>query len=155
MGFATWSGGVCCASSSGISVNTEVQLEASNIVRAAPAVEAPAPTTEEAPKAEIATEKVAERIEKSNEDTLKAVIETVKVLEEKLSHIKQSITVSIIGCIVNGPGEALNSDIGITGGGKGSNMLYLSGVTDQKISNDDIVNKVVKLVEERVAETNA
>ena len=83
------------------------------------------------------------------------VIETVKVLEEKLSHIKQSITVSIIGCIVNGPGEALNSDIGITGGGKGSNMLYLSGVTDQKISNDDIVNKVVKLVEERVAETNA
>ena len=52
-------------------------------------------------------------------------------------------------------GEALNSDIGITGGGKGSNMLYLSGVTDQKISNDDIVNKVVKLVEERVAETNA
>lgn len=83
------------------------------------------------------------------------VIETVKVLEEKLSHIKQSVTVSIIGCIVNGPGEALNSDIGITGGGKGSNMLYLSGVTDQKISNDDIVNKVVKLVEERVAETNA
>jgi len=83
------------------------------------------------------------------------VIETVRVLEDRLSHIKQSITVSIIGCIVNGPGEALNSDIGVTGGGKGSNMLYLSGVTDQKITNDDIVNKVVKLVEERVAKIDA
>ena len=82
------------------------------------------------------------------------VIETVKTLEQKLSHIKQSITVSIIGCIVNGPGEALNSDIGVTGGGKGSNMLYLSGVTDQKISSEDIVTKVVKLVEERIAELN-
>jgi (E)-4-hydroxy-3-methylbut-2-enyl-diphosphate synthase len=82
------------------------------------------------------------------------VIETVKTLEQKLSHIKKSVTVSIIGCIVNGPGEALNSDIGITGGGKGSNMLYLSGVTDHKISNEDIVTKVVKLVEEKVAELN-
>ena len=82
------------------------------------------------------------------------VIETVKTLEQKLSHIKQSITVSIIGCIVNGPGEALNSDIGVTGGGKGSNMLYLSGVTDHKISNEDIVTKVVKLVEERISKIN-
>ena len=82
------------------------------------------------------------------------VIETVKTLEQRLSHIKQSITVSIIGCIVNGPGEALNSDIGVTGGGKGSNMLYLSGVTDHKISNDDIVTKVVKLVEERISKIN-
>ena len=82
------------------------------------------------------------------------VIETVKTLEQRLSHIKQSITVSIIGCIVNGPGEALNSDIGITGGGKGSNMLYLSGVTDHKISNEDIVTKVVKLVEERISKIN-
>ena len=61
---------------------------------------------------------------------------------------------SIIGCIVNGPGEALNSDIGVTGGGKGTNMLYLSGVSDHKISNEDIVTKVVKLVEEKVAELN-
>ena len=82
------------------------------------------------------------------------VIETVKTLEQKLSHIKKSITVSIIGCIVNGPGEALNSDIGVTGGGKGTNMLYLSGVSDHKISNEDIVTKVVKLVEEKVAELN-
>ena len=82
------------------------------------------------------------------------VIETVKTLEQRLSHVKQSITVSIIGCIVNGPGEALNSDIGVTGGGKGSNMLYLSGVTDHKISNEDIVTKVVKLVEERISKIN-
>ena len=82
------------------------------------------------------------------------VIETVKTLEQRLSHIKQSITVSIIGCIVNGPGEALNSDIGVTGGGKGSNMFYLSGVTDHKISNEDIVTKVVKLVEERISKIN-
>ena len=82
------------------------------------------------------------------------VIETVKTLEQRLSHIKQSITVSIIGCIVNGPGEALNSDIGVTGGGKGSNMLYLSGVTDHKISNEDIVTKVVNLVEERISKIN-
>ena len=82
------------------------------------------------------------------------VIETVKTLEQRLTHIKQSITVSIIGCIVNGPGEALNSDIGVTGGGKGSNMLYLSGVTDHKISNEDIVTKVVKLVEERISKIN-
>ena len=82
------------------------------------------------------------------------VIETVKTLEQRLSHIKQSITVSIIGCIVNGPGEALNSDIGVTGGGKGSNMLYLSGVTDHKISNEDIVTKVVNLVEERISRIN-
>jgi (E)-4-hydroxy-3-methylbut-2-enyl-diphosphate synthase len=82
------------------------------------------------------------------------VIETVKTLEQKLSHIKKSVTVSIIGCIVNGPGEALNSDIGVTGVGNGSNRLYLSGVTYHKISNEDIVTKVVKLVEEKVAKLN-
>ena len=54
------------------------------------------------------------------------VIETVKILEEKLSHIKKPITLSIIGCVVNGPGEASQTDIGVTGGGKDSNMLYLS-----------------------------
>ena len=55
------------------------------------------------------------------------VIETVKVLEEKLAHIREPITLSIIGCVVNGPGEAALTDIGITGGGKDSNMLYLRG----------------------------
>ena len=80
------------------------------------------------------------------------VIETVKVLEEKLSHIKTPITLSIIGCVVNGPGEAALTDIGITGGRKGSNMLYLSGVQIEKISTDDMINRVVKEVEKKVSE---
>jgi len=80
------------------------------------------------------------------------VIDTVKILEEKLSHIKTPITLSIIGCVVNGPGEAAQTDIGITGGGKGSNMLYLSGIQSEKISNNDIVSKIVELVEKKVLE---
>ena len=80
------------------------------------------------------------------------VIDTVKMLEEKLSHIKAPITLSIIGCVVNGPGEAALTDIGITGGGRGSNMLYLKGVQTEKISNDDIVSKIVELVEKKAAE---
>jgi len=80
------------------------------------------------------------------------VIETVKKLEEKLSHIKTPITLSIIGCVVNGPGEAAFTDIGITGGGKGSNMLYLKGVQSEKLSNDDIIEKVVALVEKKSEE---
>ena len=56
-----------------------------------------------------------------------------KILEEKLSHIKTPITLSIIGCVVNGPGEAATTDIGITGGNKGNNMLYLSGVQTEKV----------------------
>ena len=58
------------------------------------------------------------------------VIETVKILEQKLSHIKEPLTISIIGCVVNGPGEALKSEIGLTGGGNDTNMVYLSGVAD-------------------------
>ena len=80
------------------------------------------------------------------------VIDTVKILEEKLSHIKTPITLSIIGCVVNGPGEAAQTDIGITGGGKGSNMLYLKGVETEKISNENIISKVVNLVEKKVRE---
>ena len=80
------------------------------------------------------------------------VIETVKILEEKLSHIKAPITLSIIGCVVNGPGEAAQTDIGITGGGKNSNMLYLKGVKTEKLSNKDIISKVVKLVEKKAEE---
>ena len=78
------------------------------------------------------------------------VIETVKILEKRLSHITKPLTLSIIGCVVNGPGEAMNSDIGVTGGGKNTNMIYLSGVADHKISNSEIVDHVVKLVEEKV-----
>ena len=80
------------------------------------------------------------------------VIDTVKILEEKLSHIKTPITLSIIGCVVNGPGEAALTDIGITGGGKGNNMLYLSGMQSKKVSTNDIVNKVVAEVEKKSSE---
>ena len=80
------------------------------------------------------------------------VIDTVKILEKKLSHIKTPITLSIIGCVVNGPGEAAQTDIGITGGKKGSNMLYLSGVQSEKVSTEDMINKVVLEVEKKVSE---
>tara|TARA_B100000674_G_scaffold466641_1_gene450785 strand:+ start:648 stop:1742 length:1095 start_codon:yes stop_codon:yes gene_type:complete len=80
------------------------------------------------------------------------VIETVKILEDKLSHIKTPITLSIIGCVVNGPGEAAMTDIGITGGGKGNNMLYLSGIQNSKVLTDDIVEKVVVEVEKKASE---
>jgi (E)-4-hydroxy-3-methylbut-2-enyl-diphosphate synthase len=80
------------------------------------------------------------------------VIETVKILEEKLKHIKTPITLSIIGCVVNGPGEAAMTDIGITGGGKGNNMLYLSGVQSQKVLTDNIIAKVVEEVERKASE---
>jgi (E)-4-hydroxy-3-methylbut-2-enyl-diphosphate synthase len=80
------------------------------------------------------------------------VIDTVKILEEKLSHIKTPVTLSIIGCVVNGPGEAAMTDIGITGGGKGNNMLYLSGVQSEKVLTDDIINKVVSEVEKKASE---
>ena len=80
------------------------------------------------------------------------VIETVKLLEEKLSHIKEPITLSIIGCVVNGPGEAAYTDIGITGGGRDSNMLYLNGVQTEKLGNKEIVSKVIDLVERKAEE---
>jgi len=80
------------------------------------------------------------------------VIDTVKVLEEKLSHIKTPITLSIIGCVVNGPGEAAMTDIGITGGGKGSNMLYLSGFQKEKVLTKDIISRVVAEVEKKASE---
>ena len=78
------------------------------------------------------------------------VIETVKVLEEKLSHIKKPISLSIIGCVVNGPGEAAQTDIGLTGGGQDSNLLYLSGVPHTKVPSSEIIEKIVKMVEEKV-----
>ncbi len=80
------------------------------------------------------------------------VIKTVKILEEKLSHIKTPLSLSIIGCVVNGPGEAAFTDIGITGGGKDSNMLYLKGIQTEKISNAEIISKVVSLVEKKAQE---
>ena len=80
------------------------------------------------------------------------VIDTVKILEEKLSHIKTPITLSIIGCVVNGPGEAAMTDIGITGGGKGNNMLYLSGIQSERVITEDIIREVIRQVEKKAAE---
>ena len=80
------------------------------------------------------------------------VIDTVKILEDKLSHIKTPITLSVIGCVVNGPGEAALTDVGITGGGKGNNMLYLSGIQSHKIITKDIISKVVEQVEKKALE---
>ncbi len=80
------------------------------------------------------------------------VIDTVKILEEKLSHIKTPVTLSIIGCVVNGPGEAAMTDVGITGGGKGNNMLYLSGVQSNKVLTNDLIDKVVSEVEKKASE---
>ena len=80
------------------------------------------------------------------------VIDTVRILEERLSHIKTPITLSIIGCVVNGPGEAAMTDIGITGGGKGNNMLYLSGVQSEKVLSENIISEVVSQVEKKASE---
>jgi (E)-4-hydroxy-3-methylbut-2-enyl-diphosphate synthase len=80
------------------------------------------------------------------------VIKTVEILEERLSHIHTPLSLSIIGCVVNGPGEARETDIGLTGGGQGNHMVYLSGVTDHKITDDKLVDHIVELVEEKAAQ---
>ena len=80
------------------------------------------------------------------------MIRTVEILEKRLSHIKEPITLSIIGCVVNGPGEAAQTDIGLTGGGKDNNMIYVSGLQDHKVSNNSIIDHVVSLVEKKAEE---
>jgi len=80
------------------------------------------------------------------------VIKTVAVLEEKLAHIHTPLTLSIIGCVVNGPGEAQMTDIGFTGGGADSGMVYLAGLQDHKLKNDKLVGHIVELVEQKAAE---
>ena len=80
------------------------------------------------------------------------VIETVKILEDKLSHIKTPITLSVIGCVVNGPGEAALTDVGITGGQKGNNMLYLSGIQTEKVLTQNMIEKIVSEVEKKALE---
>ena len=79
------------------------------------------------------------------------MIETVKKLEKKLSHITEPITLSIIGCVVNGPGEAKQTQIGITGGGKDNHMLYINGIDTEKVTTKDMIDKIVSLVEEKAA----
>ena len=80
------------------------------------------------------------------------VIDTVKILEKKLSHIKEPITLSIIGCVVNGPGEASQTQIGLTGGGKNNHMMYLSGIPHHKVASNKIIEEVVTLVENKSRE---
>jgi (E)-4-hydroxy-3-methylbut-2-enyl-diphosphate synthase len=80
------------------------------------------------------------------------VIDTVKILEKKLSHIKEPITLSIIGCVVNGPGEASQTQVGLTGGGQGNHMMYISGIPHHKITSNKIIDEVVSLVEKKSKE---
>jgi (E)-4-hydroxy-3-methylbut-2-enyl-diphosphate synthase len=80
------------------------------------------------------------------------VIKTVETLEARLAHIATPMSLSIIGCVVNGPGEALYTDIGFTGGGKGSGMVYVAGKPDHKMDNERMVDHIVQLVEARAAE---
>ncbi len=83
------------------------------------------------------------------------VIKTVETLEERLGHIKTPMSLSIIGCVVNGPGEALLTDIGFTGGGAGSGMVYVAGKQSHKMSNAQMIDHIVELVEKRAAEIEA
>jgi (E)-4-hydroxy-3-methylbut-2-enyl-diphosphate synthase len=83
------------------------------------------------------------------------VIRTVEALEERLQHIKTPMSLSVLGCVVNGPGEARETDIGITGGGQGKHMVYLSGVTDHHVQDADMIEHIVKLVEAKAAEIEA
>ena len=78
------------------------------------------------------------------------VIETVKSVEKKLSHIKKPITVSIIGCVVNGPGEATMTNIGITGGGNNTHMVYVDGEKSHRIQNEDLVEYLVETIVDKV-----
>lgn len=80
------------------------------------------------------------------------VIETVRVLEERLEHITTPMTVSVIGCVVNGPGEAIMTDIGFTGGGRGTHQVYIAGQPHHRLNNKSIVDHLVKLIEEKAAQ---
>jgi len=83
------------------------------------------------------------------------VIKTVAALEDRLAHVTTSMSLSIIGCVVNGPGEALMTDIGFTGGGAGAGMVYLAGKQSHKMTNDQMIEHIVGLVEDRAAQIEA
>ncbi len=83
------------------------------------------------------------------------VIRTVQLLEERLAHIRTPMSLSVLGCVVNGPGEARETDIGITGGGHGKHMVYLSGVTDHHVQDAGMIDHIVRLVEAKAAEIEA
>jgi (E)-4-hydroxy-3-methylbut-2-enyl-diphosphate synthase len=80
------------------------------------------------------------------------VIKTVQEVEERLQHITDSITVSIIGCVVNGPGEAKQTDIGLTGGGKGNHQIYVNGITDHIIRNQNVADYIVNFVQNKISQ---
>ena len=79
------------------------------------------------------------------------VIRTVETLEKRLAHIQEPISLSIIGCVVNGPGEATMTDLGFTGGGKDAGMMYVSGKPDHKVTNAEMIDRIVAQVEARAA----
>ncbi len=79
------------------------------------------------------------------------VIKTVEALEKRLAHITTPMTLSVIGCVVNGPGEAMMTDIGFTGGGKGTHQVYLDGQAAHRLHSEDIVEHLAGLVEKKVA----
>ena len=83
------------------------------------------------------------------------VIKTVEVLEQRLAHITTPLTLSVIGCVVNGPGEARETDIGLTGGGNNTHMVYVSGLQDHRLKDADIVDHLVRMVEEKAAQIEA
>jgi len=83
------------------------------------------------------------------------VIKTVEALEERLAHVSTPMSLSIIGCVVNGPGEALMTDVGFTGGGAGAGMVYLAGKPDHKQSNETMIDHIVELVEAKAVELDA
>ena len=80
------------------------------------------------------------------------VIKTVETLEDRLAHIKTPMSLSIIGCVVNGPGEALMTDVGFTGGGNGAGMVYLAGKQSHKLDNTAMIEHIVEQVEAKAAE---
>ena len=83
------------------------------------------------------------------------VIKTVEVLERRLAHITTPMTISVIGCVVNGPGEARETDIGFTGGGNDTHQVYINGLPDHRLKNQDVVDHLVELVERKAAEIEA
>jgi len=83
------------------------------------------------------------------------VVKTVEALETRLAHITTPMSLSVLGCVVNGPGEARETDIGLTGGGNGRHMVYLSGVTDHHVADANIIEHIVSLVEAKAAEIDA
>ena len=83
------------------------------------------------------------------------MVKTVATLEERLAHITTPLSLSVLGCVVNGPGEARETDIGLTGGGNGRHMVFLSGITDHVIEDAKMIDNIVELVEAKAAALEA